>query len=104
MDSEFSIAPDHPALLGHFPGNPIVPGVVLLDEVIRALESCNTGNQFRSIPVVKFFRPLAPGQRCAVEFSEGKDGLVHFVCRSQGEVIATGQIRGIVKDFGGKSA
>ncbi|MBS1142561.1 MAG: hypothetical protein H6R13_4014, partial [Proteobacteria bacterium] len=25
---------DHPALTGHFPGRPIMPGVVLLDQAI----------------------------------------------------------------------
>jgi 3-hydroxymyristoyl/3-hydroxydecanoyl-(acyl carrier protein) dehydratase len=33
-----TIAAEHPALAGHFPGSPIVPGVVLLDEMVRALE------------------------------------------------------------------
>ena len=28
----FRVEADHPALEGHFPGRPIVPGVVLLDE------------------------------------------------------------------------
>ena len=30
---------DHPSLPGHFPGAPLVPGVVILDEVIAALEN-----------------------------------------------------------------
>ena len=33
---DFSIAPDHPALEGHFPGQPIVPAVVILDAVLAA--------------------------------------------------------------------
>jgi 3-hydroxyacyl-[acyl-carrier-protein] dehydratase len=32
------IEPGHPALAGHFPGAPVLPGVVLLDETLRALE------------------------------------------------------------------
>jgi 3-hydroxymyristoyl/3-hydroxydecanoyl-(acyl carrier protein) dehydratase len=31
-------APDHPALAGHFPQRPIVPGVALLDEALYAIE------------------------------------------------------------------
>jgi 3-hydroxymyristoyl/3-hydroxydecanoyl-(acyl carrier protein) dehydratase len=35
----FSIPSDHPSLPGHFPGRPVVPGVVLLDRVVAAIES-----------------------------------------------------------------
>ena len=31
-----TIAAEHPALAGHFPGAPILPGVLLLDEMVRA--------------------------------------------------------------------
>ncbi len=95
---EFSITADHPALAGHFPGNPIVPGVVLLDEIIRATEaqiSCSGQRWWVSdIPAVKFLRPLLPGQLCVVNFAEHDQGQIKFTCRSQGEVIATGQLRG----------
>ena len=48
----------HPALPGHFPGHPIVPGVVLLDRVAAALE--NRGARLARIGVVKFLTPLKP--------------------------------------------
>jgi 3-hydroxymyristoyl/3-hydroxydecanoyl-(acyl carrier protein) dehydratase len=57
----FRIDADHPALPGHFPGQPVVPGVVLLDRVACALQ------QWRALQIgrlvqVKFLRPLLPGQ------------------------------------------
>ena len=52
------IAAAHPALPGHFPGNPIVPGVVLLDHVAAALEK--DGARLARIGVVKFLTPLKP--------------------------------------------
>jgi len=33
-----TIGAEHPALAGHFPGAPILPGVLLLDEMLRAVE------------------------------------------------------------------
>ena len=36
---QFIISADHPSLPGHFPGHPIVPGVVLLDRVLEAIET-----------------------------------------------------------------
>jgi 3-hydroxymyristoyl/3-hydroxydecanoyl-(acyl carrier protein) dehydratase len=51
----------HPALPGHFPGDPVVPGVVLLDAVADALAR-DGGGALRRLASVKFLAPLRPGQ------------------------------------------
>ena len=57
------IAPDPPALAGHFPGNAIVPGVLLLGEVLSAIERRfgHPADAF-SWPVVKFMAPMRPNE------------------------------------------
>ena len=37
----FTVPHDHPSLPGHFPGRPVVPGVVLLDRVLAAIEAAH---------------------------------------------------------------
>jgi 3-hydroxyacyl-[acyl-carrier-protein] dehydratase len=49
----------HPSLPGHFPGSPIVAGVILLDRVAALLEREGLGSMGR-IPAVKFRSPLLP--------------------------------------------
>jgi len=51
----------HPSLPGHFPGQPVVPGVVLLDRIASAFEHAG-GGCFVRIGVVKFSAPLLPEQ------------------------------------------
>ena len=51
----------HPSLPGHFPGQPVVPGVVLLDRVAAFLQRV-AGVDLRRLPAVKFLSPLLPGQ------------------------------------------
>jgi 3-hydroxymyristoyl/3-hydroxydecanoyl-(acyl carrier protein) dehydratase len=48
-------------LPGHFPGNPVVPGVVLLDRIAAALERAGDGRLAR-IGAVKFLAPLRPDE------------------------------------------
>ncbi|RBC43168.1 hypothetical protein BRN41_12545, partial [Xanthomonas oryzae pv. oryzae] len=36
---DFVVPHDHPCLPGHFPGRPVVPGVVVLDHVLQAVEA-----------------------------------------------------------------
>jgi len=56
----FRIDAGHPSLPGHFPGNPVVPGVVLLDRVAAAIERAGAG-PLRRIAAVKFLAPVLPG-------------------------------------------
>lgn len=67
--SGFVIGDDHPALPGHFPGRPIVPGVVIVDRVLDAIETAHGPLGALRLPQVKFLRPLLPGQsaRIAIE-------------------------------------
>jgi len=66
---KFSIPHDHPALPGHFPGAPIVPGVVLLEYVLAAIDPDGTIGPLR-LPQVKFLRPLLPGETAEVELEQ----------------------------------
>ena len=73
------IALDHPAFDGHFPGQPVLPGVALLAEVIEAalgdpaLAAC-VGAAPR-LAVVKFLAPVVPGASLAIVFRLGPDAL-----------------------------
>lgn len=58
------IAPEHPALAGHFPNAPIVPGALLLDE---ALYSIDPTARFWRIASVKFHRIVQPGETLRLE-------------------------------------
>jgi len=51
----------HPVLPGHFPGQPIVPGVVLLDRITAALERDGDA-RLSHIAAVKFLSPLRPDE------------------------------------------
>jgi 3-hydroxyacyl-[acyl-carrier-protein] dehydratase len=63
IETRLSIAPDHPALPGHFPGQPVVPGVVLLDRLIEAAEAALARPVLvTGLPQVKFLAPLLPGE------------------------------------------
>ncbi len=83
------IAPDHPCFAGHFPQQPIVPGVVLLDLCIQAIAS-HTGLQFDTLPVAKFLSPAVPGDALDLEFHVQEDA-IRFEIRCGLRKLATGQ-------------
>src|SRR4249919_2271547 len=85
---------DHPSLPGHFPGAPLVPGVVILDEVITALAEWRQNSQLSGIRMVKFLAPLKPEQAFMVSLSlKNEHGSeVNFCCRAKGRVIVEGQL------------
>lgn len=87
----FIIAAEHASLPGHFPGQPIVPGVVLLDRVIEAIEAGHGPLPPLRLPQVKFLKPLLPGQSASVELL-GQAPRWRFRVLRGPEVLASGEI------------
>lgn len=66
---QFSIPSDHPSLPGHFPGRPIVPGVVVLEHVLAAIEAREGPLGAVRLPQVKFLQPLLPGEPADIQIT-----------------------------------
>lgn len=77
----FCIGVDHPSIAGHFPGNPIVPGVVLVDCVLAAVRAVRPDARLIGIPNLKFMQPLRPGTPFTVCWS-AQGAQVRFRCES----------------------
>ncbi len=87
------IDPHHPALPGHFPGDPIVPGVVILARVADAIRAQCPGRAPATLAHARFHAPLRPGDDFTIEVRQ-EGGAAHFeVQRSDGTTIANGQWR-----------
>jgi 3-hydroxyacyl-[acyl-carrier-protein] dehydratase len=80
---------DHPSFAGHFPGQPIVPGVVLLDAAQRIIEAEN-GLVLVGIAVAKFHSPAGPGDELQLDYAIN-NGRARFEIRCAARKIADGQ-------------
>ena len=80
FEAERSIEPGHPSLPGHFPGNSVVPGVVLLDTVREVLGEWRPGFRIAELIQTKFLRPLVPGMLFTIRLSSTKSDAIRFDC------------------------
>lgn len=90
-------AADHPTGTGHFPGNPIIPGALLLAGVLRCIEqaqelrfvSCN-------VKSAKFQHPARPGDCVEIDYAYSAQGVIDFQCMVTGTRVLSGVISATV--------
>ena len=121
IDSVMRFDADHPVFPGHFPGNPIVPGVLLLARVLDAIDAIDAiepvvaagapgtletpatpatpgapgapaSDAGYRIRSVKFHSPALPGQRLDLDLKPGPHGQYGFVITEGARRIASGTI------------
>jgi 3-hydroxyacyl-[acyl-carrier-protein] dehydratase len=85
LQATFCVPADHPVLAGHFPGAPLVPGVMLLVAVADA-HTRATGRRSELVAVddARFQAPLLPAQPARL----------HAACElddASGEIVVAGE-------------
>ncbi len=88
---DFSISATHPSLVGHFPGNPVVPAVLLLEQVRLRLSELIADRRIGEIRQVKFHHPLLPEQQALLDL-EMNDSRVRFSISRADQLISRGEI------------
>lgn len=95
FETVVDIAADHPAFDGHFPGQPVLPGVVLLTLVLQAVQAqpalhARLGAT-PTIEQVKFTAPVRPGARLRVQLTPDARG-VGFALHEGAQAVARGRL------------
>lgn len=89
----WTVPTEHPAFPGHFPGRPILPGVVLLDRAITAAaQHYGLAPEALRIAAAKFLSPVAPGESLVLTMQRTPTGSVQFAISGDARTIASGSL------------
>jgi len=90
---DFIVNSSHPSISGHFPGNPIVPGAVIIENVIKAFSGSDDSREVVSLSTVKFIKPIGVNQKVSVNFHSISTELISFECISNNVVSVFGRFK-----------
>lgn len=91
FEHPFCIGLDHPSLPGHFPGHPLVPGVILLEQVAMALRAWR-GQRLARVMDAKFVAPLLPAETAVVCLTQAAAERLRFEIFRGDTLLARGTI------------
>jgi len=106
-----NVTMNEPFFEGHFPGHPIMPGVLQLEAIaqvagivlIKKGETVNQVAYFMSAEDVKWRKPVVPGDVLIIEVEltkvRGKIGKAKGVCKVAGEVVSEAEVTFMIRDL-----
>jgi UDP-3-O-[3-hydroxymyristoyl] N-acetylglucosamine deacetylase / 3-hydroxyacyl-[acyl-carrier-protein] dehydratase len=105
-----NVTVNEPFFQGHFPGHPIMPGVLQLEAMaqvagllmLRQVDNFGKIAYFMSAESVKWRKPVRPGDRLVIEIeltkTRGKIGKAKGVCRVDNDVVSEGEVTFMLVD------
>jgi 3-hydroxymyristoyl/3-hydroxydecanoyl-(acyl carrier protein) dehydratase len=90
---ELVLHADMPCFDGHFPGAPVLPGVVQLDWAVRLCQRYFDECQLHSSEALKFIKLSQPGDKLRLTLTRTKPGAISFVFTLAGENSASGRLK-----------
>jgi UDP-3-O-[3-hydroxymyristoyl] N-acetylglucosamine deacetylase/3-hydroxyacyl-[acyl-carrier-protein] dehydratase len=104
ITAQKNVSINEPFFQGHFPGHPIMPGVLQLEAIaqvagllmMRQAENAGKVAYFMSANDVKWRKPVRPGDVLMIEVeltkSRGKIGKARGTCLVDGDVVSEAQV------------
>lgn len=101
---------NEPFFQGHFPGHPIMPGVLQLEAMaqvagillLKRMEAANQIAYFMAAEEVKWRKPVLPGDVLIIEIeltkARGKIGKAKGICKVAGEVVSEAEVTFMLRD------
>jgi UDP-3-O-[3-hydroxymyristoyl] N-acetylglucosamine deacetylase/3-hydroxyacyl-[acyl-carrier-protein] dehydratase len=105
-----NVSINEPYFQGHFPGHPIMPGVLQLEAIaqvagilmLRQAENFGKLAYFMSAENVKWRKPVRPGDQLTIEVeltkARGKIGKAKGVCLVEGETVSEADVTFMLSD------
>jgi UDP-3-O-[3-hydroxymyristoyl] N-acetylglucosamine deacetylase/3-hydroxyacyl-[acyl-carrier-protein] dehydratase len=105
-----NVTMNEPHFMGHFPGHPIMPGVLQLEAMaqvagvllLKRIEAANQIAYFMAADEVKWRRPVVPGDVLIMEIEltkiRGKIGKAKCVCKVDGEIVSEAEVTFMLRD------
>jgi len=101
---------NEPYFQGHFPGHPIMPGVLQLEAMaqvagilmLRRAENVGQIAYFMAAEEVKWRKPVVPGDVLVIEIEmtkiRGKLGRAKGVCKVRGEIVSEAEVTFMLRE------
>jgi UDP-3-O-[3-hydroxymyristoyl] N-acetylglucosamine deacetylase/3-hydroxyacyl-[acyl-carrier-protein] dehydratase len=105
-----NVTMNEPHFQGHFPGHPIMPGVLQLEAMaqvagvllLKIIKAANQVAYFMAADKVKWRRPVVPGDVLVIEIellkARGKIGKARGVCKVDGEIVSEAEVTFMLRD------